>query len=157
MAYKSKKTSILRKAGSQEKFVRANMMSIILTVSGFLAAVALIAGWVTPVTDEMIGRPPFASQSMLELVASTADTKFMDAKQTAEQALEKSTLATEAIMYIQLDRAINQVTTARDRAERDPRNRDAQTDLLRAESNLRQIEDRVKRYEQVQTQAAKSK
>lgn len=119
------------------------MMSIIVAVGGVLAASAIIGGWITPVTDPIIGRPPFASKA--ETAALVAEAKL-----TAEQALAKSILVSEALIGLELDRAQNRLVAARDRVERDPMNRDAQTDLLRAESALRAVEERIRIYEKAQ-------
>jgi len=126
------------------------MMTIIIGLAGFIGAVAIITGWITPVTDPIIGRPPFASKAELEAAQEIADMKFADAKMTAEQALAKSIILTEALIGLELDRALNRVVAARDRVDRDPMNRDAQMDLLRAESALRAVEDRIRNAEKAQ-------
>ena len=140
----------VRKIGVQERFFRGNMMTIIIGLAGFIGAVAIITGWITPVTDPIIGRPPFASKAELEAAQEIADMKFADAKMTAEQALAKSIILTEALIGLELDRALNRVVAARDRVDRDPMNRDAQMDLLRAESALRAVEDRIRNAEKAQ-------
>jgi len=126
------------------------MMTVIVSIAGVLAASAVIGGWVTPVTDPIIGRPPFASKAELEAAQVVADKQFAEAKMTAEQALTKSIILTEALIGLELDRALNRVVAARDRVDRDPMNRDAQMDLLRAESALRAVEDRIRNAEKAQ-------
>lgn len=135
---------------STERFVRRNPVSVVISLSALIVAVGLIFGAVTPVTDPLIGRPPFASQDMLEEVRVAAAKDTGIANGIAQQALDKSIIISEVLLNIQLDRAQNQLATARDRAQREPANRDVQAEVIRAESALRQMEERIKRYEQTQ-------
>lgn len=116
-------------------YVKDNGVPIMIGLSGFIAATAVVSGWVTPVTDPLIGRPPFANQVALE-----------DTKRVADKALAQAGVLGEAVLGIQLDRAQNQLVQARDRASREPMNPNAQVDVLRAETVLKQTEERLKQY-----------